>query len=152
MDFPIVDLLDDDVSRAWLLKCFHPRGLRCPQCGVGVHDAREFRHTRRSQLTVYRCTRCQSTYTLYSGTVFEGKHLHPAQVVLLLRGVCKGESSATLARELKLSRQTVHDLRQALHVKAEQLQPTTRRPDRRTETDEAFQNAGEKRRTTQRSG
>lgn len=72
--------------------------------------------------------------------------------MLLLRGVCKGESSATLARELKLSRQTVHDLRHALHVKAEQLQPTTRLPDRQTETDEAFQNAGEKGRKTQRSG
>jgi transposase-like protein len=152
MDFPIVDLLDDDVSAAWLLKYFHPHGFKCPACGAGVHAAREFRRTRRSQLTVYRCRRCQSTYTLYSGTVFQGKHLHPAQVVLLLRGVCKGESSATLARELKLSRQTVHDLRHTLHAKAEQLQPTTHLPDRRTETDEAFQNAGEKRRKTQRSG
>src|SRR5512134_1972681 len=136
MDFPIVDVLDDDVSVAWLLKYLHPHGLKCPRCGAGVRAARAFRHTQRSQLTVYRC-RCQSTYTLYTGTVFQGKHLHPAQVVLLLRGVCKGESSATLARELKLSRQTVHDLRQALHAKAEQVQPTTRRPDRRTETDEA---------------
>ena len=148
MDFPIVDLLDDDVSSAWLLKYFHPHGLKCPACGAGVHEAREFRHTQRSALTVYRCSRCQSTYTLYSGTVFQGKHLRPAQVVLLLRGVCKGESSATLARELKLSRQTVHDLRHVLQAKAEQLQPTTRLPDRRTETDEAFQNAGGKRRKT----
>ena len=91
-------------------------------------------------------------YTLYSGTVFEGKHLRPAQVVLLLRGVCKGEPSLALARELQLSRMTVHELRNALQANAVRAQPTTRLKDQRTETDELFQNAGEKRRETRRSG
>src|SRR5437867_9594066 len=112
MDFPIVDLLDDDVSTTWLLKYFHPRGLKCPHCGLNVNQARAFRQTKRSQLCVYRCEKCHGTYTLYSDTVFEGKHLRPAQVVLLLRGVCKGEPSLTLAREINVSRTTLHEIRQ----------------------------------------
>jgi hypothetical protein len=77
--------------------------------------------------------------------VFEGKHLRPAQAILLLRGVCKGEPTATIAREIELARQTVHDLRKALQANAERLQPTDPLPDQQTETDEMFQNAGEKR-------
>ena len=145
MDFPIVDLLDDELSVAWLLKYFHPNGLRCVQCQASLEQAREFRQTQASRLTVYRCRVCAKTYNVYSGTVFEGRQLHPAQVVLLLRGVSKGEPTLSLARELGLSRQTVHELRQRLQAQAERLQPTTALPDARTETDELFQNAGEKR-------
>ncbi len=152
MDFPIVDLLDDDVSAVWLLKHFHPHGLKCPHCAARVTQARVFRENKRTRLPVYRCGRCQGIYTLYSGTVFAGKQLRPAQVVLLLRGVCKGEPSLTLARELQLSRMTVHELRNALQTNALQAQPTARLKDQRTETDELFQNAGEKRRETRRSG
>jgi len=148
MDFPIVDLFDDDVSTVWLLKYFHPHGLKCPHCQASIKNARIFRKLQRSKLTVYRCAKCAGVYTLYSGTVFAGTHLRPAQAILLLRGVCKGEPSATIAREIKLDRKTVHELRQALQANAERLQPITPLKDQRTETDELFQNAGEKRRKT----
>ena len=145
MDFPIVDLFDDDLSAAWLLKYFHQGELKCPHCGRSVEEAREFRRTKRSQLTVYRCKGCQGIYNLYSGTVFEGKHFRPAQVVLLLRGVCKGEPTATIAREIGVTRQTVHTARKTIQANAKRLQPEDPLPDQRTETDEMFQNAGEKR-------
>jgi hypothetical protein len=32
MDFPIIDLLDEEMSVAWLMKHFYPDGLRCPHC------------------------------------------------------------------------------------------------------------------------
>jgi transposase-like protein len=145
MDFPIVDLLDDEMSLVWLQKHFHPHGLRCPHCGIGVENAREFRHTQTSGLVVYRCRSCHGVYNLYSGTVFEGRRLRPAQVVLFVRGVCKGEPTATLARELKVCRQTALGLRRRLQANGEKLQPITPLFDARTETDEMFQNAGEKR-------
>ena len=145
MDFPIVDLFDDDVSLVWLLKYFHPHGLQCPHCQARVKNARVFRKLQRSNLDVYRCSQCDGVFTLYSGTVFVGTHLRPAQAILLLRGVCKGEPSASIAREIKVERKTVHDLRQALQTNAERLQPNTSLKDQRTETDELFQNAGEKR-------
>jgi transposase-like protein len=145
MEFPITELLDHDSSVAWILEHFHPEGLKCPKCGQPKERAREFRRSRRSRLTVYRCKGCQMTYTLYSGTVFQQTHLTPRQVVLLLRGICKGESSKELAAELKLNYQAVLTLRHAIQQNAEQAQPNTPLPDPHTETDEMFQNAGEKR-------
>lgn len=147
MDFPIVDLFDDDLSATWLLKYFHQNELKCPHCGRSVKEARVFRVTKKSRLTVYRCA-CQGIYNVYSGTGFEGKHLRPAQAILLLRGICKGEPTAAIAREIGLSRQTVHELRKVLQAKAERLQPDDALPDVQTETDEMFQNAGEKRGTS----
>jgi hypothetical protein len=72
-------------------------------------------------------------------------HLTPEQVVLLLRGILKGESSQTLATELGLNYKTVLTLRHLLQERAHQLQPDDSLLDLQTETDGMFQNAGEKR-------
>ncbi len=144
MDFPIIDLLDVELSSQWLLKYFHPDGLKCPHCGQGLDQAREFRQTQTSQLTVYRCTVCQGIYNLYSRTVFEGRYFRPAQAVLLLRGVVKGDPSAEIAREIGVSRPTVLAIRREIQANAERYQPQTALTDPQTETDEMFQNAGEK--------
>src|ERR671933_586743 len=143
MIFPITDLLDDGQSEKWLLEHFHPEGLRCPKCGSTKR--RFFRKTQTSKLSVYRCLQCEGIYNLYSGTLFEKKHLRPSQVVLLLRGVSKGESSMRLAEELGVSRTTVHDeLRKELQRNARRLQPEAPLTDEHAQTDEMFQNAGQK--------
>lgn len=147
MEFPIVDLLDVEESLRWIEQHFHPEGLHCPRCQAPVAEARVFRRTKRSGLTVYRCKRCGRTYNMYTGTVFEQHHLSPPQVVLLLRGIAKGESSRTLAAELAIGYQTVLTLRHEIQAQAERLQPETPLPDQEVEADEMFQNAGEKRRT-----
>ena len=146
MRFPITDLLDQTDCESWLLDHFHPDGLKCPHCQTDVADAHLFRCTKKSRLQVYRCNRCQSVYNLYTGTVFQQRHLTPQQVVLLLRGVLKGETSAALADELGVSYQTILDMRRDLQANAAHLQPETPLPDQVTESDEMFQNAGEKRR------
>src|SRR3954468_9758863 len=102
MIFPITNLLDDGQSEKWLMEHFHPEGLRCTKCGSTRR--RLFRETQTSRLSVYRCLQCEGIYNLYSGTLFEKKHLRPSQVVLLLRGVSKGESAMRLAEELGVSR------------------------------------------------
>jgi hypothetical protein len=63
MIFPITGLLDDKRS-----------------------SASSARYAPAGSPTVYRCSECEGTYNLYSGTLFEKKHLRPSQVVLLLRG------------------------------------------------------------------
>jgi len=146
MRFPITDLLDQTDCESWLLDYFHPEGLKCPTCQTDVSDAHLFRRTKKSRLQVYRCNHCQSAYNLYTNTVFQQRHLTPQQVVLLLRGVLKGETSAELAEELDVSYQTVLDIRRDLQANAAYLQPDTPLPDHVTESDEMFQNAGEKRR------
>ena len=89
MDFPIIDLMDEDESVAWRMKHFHPDRMRCPHCQQAHNTARYFRANRGSGLPVYRCQHCQGIYHLYSGTVFEGSQLTPSQVVLL-RGIVQG--------------------------------------------------------------
>jgi IS30 family transposase len=65
--------------------------------------------------------------------------------VLLVRGVSKGNPTAEIAREIGVSRQTVHELRREIQANAQRQQPQTPLSDSQTETDEMFQNAGEKR-------
>lgn len=151
MDFPLLAICDDELGESWLRKHFHPNGLHCPKCGASIQQARPFGQTGRSHVTRHRCRRCQQVYTLYAGTLFANKQLRPAQVVLLLRGVCKGEPTASLSRELGLAYDTVHHLRHQLHANAIRFQPDTPLSDTVTETDEMFQNAGEKRPKTRGS-
>ena len=148
MEFPIIDLLSEEECEQWVAKHFHPNGLKCPRCGAGVEEAYHFRKTKRSGLMVYRCKHCLQPYNVYSRTVFEQRHLTAAQVIMLLRGVMKGEPSRTLAAELGLHEVTVLELRRDLQANAQLLQPESPLPDHQTETDEMFQNAGEKRRRT----
>lgn len=145
MDFPIIDLLDEDLSVAWLMKHFHPDGLKCPHCQADAKQARYFRANLGSGLPVYRCHRCDGIYHLYSGTLFEGSQLSPSQVVLLLGGFLQGQSSAQLSRELGLAYKTVLKWRHRFQANAQSLQPETPIPDLSSESDELFQNAGEKR-------
>jgi transposase-like protein len=149
MEFPITELLSPTESTQWILDYFHPQGLMCPNCGDPVSNAYVFRTTKKSGLTVYRCRACNTAYNLYTNTIFQQRHLTPQQVVLFLRGVLKGEAAITLAAELKVSPQTILDLRRDVQDSGRFLQPNTPLLDEHTETDEMFQNAGEKRRETQ---
>jgi len=145
IEFPIVELLSSQSSYAWLLDYFHPDGLSCPHCGASFEQARAFRVTKSSQVPDYRCRECEKTFNVYSRTVFEGRHLQPEQVVLLVRGVVKGEQAQILAREVGVCRQTVQIIRQRLQANALALQPDNPLDeDEQTETDELYQNAGEK--------
>lgn len=123
MDFPIQSLIDEAEAETWVLNHFHPQGLCCLKCQASVSEARKFRKTATSGLQVYRCKHCQSIYNVYSGTVFAGTQFRPSQVVLILRGVCQGVSSAQLSRELDISRQTILSIRRKLQSSAERIQP-----------------------------
>ena len=150
MIFPIADLLDEQESDKWVRKYFHPRGLRCPGCNATTRHARQFRTLKRG-LVDYRCQKCQGVYILYTGTIFAGSHLEPRRVVLLLRGVCKGEPATVLSEELELSRRSVHKWRKRIQQNAYRMLSQTPLRDAETETDEMFQNAGGKRGPPRRS-
>lgn len=144
MDFPITALMDRTACLEWIESYFHAGGLKCVHCQAEFEQSSWFRKTKRSDLDVYRCRRCKGIYNLYSGTVFEGRYFTPEQTVLFVRGVCQGQTSAQLARELKISRTTAIEVRHQLQANAEQAQPNTPLDDLEAETDEMFQNAGEK--------
>jgi transposase-like protein len=145
MEFPITDLLSPEESEQWILEYFHPHGLKCPWCQAPIERANLFRMTRKSRLKVYRCRDCKHIYNLYTKTVLQQHHFTPQQAVLLLRGILKGETTNELAGELELNYLTVLTLRREIQQNAEHLQPETPVPDLEAESDELFQNAGEKR-------
>lgn len=64
-------------------------------------------------------------------------------LVLLLRGITKGEPKARLARELGLPRKPLKTLRQRLQANLNATAPTGVMTGTACEADELYQNAGE---------
>ena len=146
IDFPIDELLDDSICTIWLERHLHPRGLQCPYCGHS--DRRLFRE--QGHFPAYRCRACGGYYTLLTGTAFAKTRQRPATLVLLLRGIAKGESTARLARELGVSRKQLHTLRQRVQANVNATAPTQAMAGTAFEADELYQNAGEKQHTPSR--
>ncbi len=125
----------------WLERQLDPNGLVCPCCRSA--ERRLFRA--QGYFPAYRCRAYDGYYTLLSDTVFEKMRQRPATLVLLLRGIAKGESCARLARELGMGRKRVMQLRQRIQNNLYETLPTQRMDGQTFEADELYQNAGEKR-------
>ena len=82
-----------------------------------------------------------------TGPVFAKSHQPPAPLVLLLRAIARGDPTARLARELKLSRKQLHTLRQRLQANLNATAPTDCMSGTAFEADELYQNAGENKHT-----
>jgi transposase-like protein len=148
MEFPIAALMDEDACYQWLVKALHPRGLACPRCGPG--DGNLTVHRRRRQPVLdYRCRACGRVFNAFTGTTLAGTHRRPSQLVLILRGVSKGETTLGLANELGCSRPHLHQLRQRLQANAAltlpHADPAPLVGDDAAEADECYIAAGEKR-------
>jgi transposase-like protein len=140
IDFPITELLDDSVCSLWLERYLHGDRFKCPRCGST--DRRVFRA--QGHFPAYRCRACDGYYTSLTGTVFEKTRQRPATLVLLLRGIAKGEPTARLARELGVSRKQLHTLRQRIQANLNATAPAGVMSGTVFEADELYQNAGEK--------
>lgn len=147
IDFPIDDLLDEGACLSWLEQHLHPQGVSCPKCGA---SERRFAQQNGSW-PAWRCKACDRYYTLLTGTVFEKTRQPPSKVLLLLRGIAKGEPTARLARELQIGRARAHQLRQRMQRNLLDSRPQDTLPDEVLEADELYQNAGEKKRAASRS-
>jgi transposase-like protein len=144
MDFPIADLMDERACYDRLLGLLHPGGLRCPGCGaaegLGVH------RRRRDPVLDYQCAGCGRVFNALTGTALHGARRPCRHLLLVLRGLAQGTTTAQLARELGCDHAHLLGLRHRLQgfadeAAAEQL-PLT---DAHAEADELYQNAGEKR-------
>ncbi len=144
MDFPIVDLMDQEECRQKLFELFHPEGFACPRCaardGLNIHRRRAD-----SPVVDYRCKNCRRVFNMFTDTPWQGTHHSPAQILLILRGTAKGEPTAKLAREVGISRQHLLRLRHEIQDRTLAAADHSPLPDDQTEADEMDQNAGEKR-------
>ena len=102
MDFPLLNLLDEKACYDKLVQLLHPHGLACPRCqaqdGLGVH------RRQRDPLLDFQCGHCGRVFNAYTGTILHSSQKRPAVVLLLLRGIAQGVSTAQLARELGCER------------------------------------------------
>lgn len=110
-----------------------------PRCGGTAR--RLFRA--QGPFPAHRCRACDGDSTLLMGTVFEKTRQRPATLVLLRRGIAKGEPTARLACELGVSRKPRHTLRQRLQAHLNGTVPTDVMMGTGCETDERYQHAGE---------
>ena len=147
IDFPITELLDDSICLIWLERHLHPDGLACPHC----HSPERRLFRPQGDFPAYRCRVCDGYYTLLTNPVFAMTRQHPATLVLLLRGIAKGEPTARLARELGVSRKQLHTLRQRIQANLNATAPTGVMPGTAFEADELYRNAGEKKYAPSRS-
>jgi transposase-like protein len=133
--------LDDGICRLWLERHFPPDDLTCLHCGHS--ERRLFRA--QGHFPAYRCRACQGYYTLLTGTLIAKTRQRPTSSALLLRGIAKGEPKARLARELGLSRQQLHTLRQRIQTHLNETAPTAVMVGTAFEADELYHHAREKR-------
>ncbi len=147
LDFPLNGLMDEAACRAWLEKHLHPQGLNCPRCGAT--DARVAKQG--GHFPAYRCKRCDRYHTILTDTAFAKTRQTPATLVLLLRGLTKGESTSRLARELSITRKQMSTLRKRLQANLFACLPENMlEGEAAFEADELYQNAGEKKQTPPR--
>lgn len=147
MDFPLLDLLDEQACYDFLVDALHPGGLACPACG-GRHLTIHRAH--RDPVVDYRCA-CGRVFNAWTGTALQGSQRRPGALVLILRGIAQGTPTAQLARELGCSRWHLLQVRHRLQHRAWVRLPRRPLPDAAVEADEMFQNAGEKRHPPSRS-
>ena len=147
MDFPIAEFMDEDACYRKIIEILHPDGLACPRCqsrdGFRVH-----RRTRDPVLD-YRCS-CGRVFNAFTGTAFHKTHRRPTEILLILRGIAQGTTTARLARELNRHRQHLLQLRHQLQEQAFRAADPLPLDDPAVEADEMYQNAGEKRRPAPR--
>jgi transposase-like protein len=142
MDFPLLDLLDEQACYDYLVEALHPQGLRCPACDGRHHTVHR---SHRDPVLDYRCTACGRVFNAWTNTALQGTQRSPARLVLIVRGIAQGTATARLARELGCSRSHLLGLRHELQHLAWVRLPRPPLPDAHAEADEMFQNAGEKR-------
>jgi transposase-like protein len=149
MDFPITDLMDEDACYAQLVPWLHPDGLAGPRCQQA--DRLRVHRSRRAPVRDYRCDHCRRVFNAFTGTILHGTKRRPSELTLIIRGFAQGVPTAQLARELECDRSELLELRHRLQDAAYRDRDRMPLEDEVLEADEAYQNAGEKRRAAHRS-
>ena len=99
------DFLDDQACRAWVVSRMHPRGPKCPHCGVRLTDERRLERWRRG-LRI-QCRECGGFFTVTSGTLLAGKHCDFKQAFLLAACIGLGLDNNGIAALVGCNPETV---------------------------------------------
>jgi transposase-like protein len=99
----------DYVCYEILMNLLHPEGIVCPRCGVREGLRVHRRH--REPVVDYLCTGCFRVFNAWTGTVLQGTHRPPSQIISILDGFASGVTTAQLARWLECRRPGLVPLR-----------------------------------------
>jgi transposase-like protein len=109
--FELFNLIPDaETARLYLESRLWPNGVTCPTCA-----GRERITNRKGDF--YRCNRCETTFTVRTGTIFERSHvpLHKwVYAMYLVVTARKGISSMQLAKEIGVTQKTAWFMLQRL--------------------------------------
>ena len=141
MDYAIDNLLDEDRCYAHLVDHFHGGKLICPNCGS---SNKRVHHRRRKPVFQFMCLDCKTYFNVFTGTAFAGTRWACSKVVMILRGFLKGDSTLSMSREMGLGYRNLLYLRHELMNNALGNREEGLLPDSETESDEMYQNSGEK--------
>ena len=148
IDFSLNQLLDEHRCYDLLVDVLHPDGLGCPH-GHCMEQAHVHKR-KRAPILVYRCGICGRSFNLFTNTVLQGTRYTVVQVVELLRGIAQGETTSRLAPEMGVDRKWLLGWRHKLQKFAMEALCKEPLPDAVVESDEMYQNSGEKRRPAPR--
>lgn len=143
IEFPITDLLEQERCYHFLLECIHPKGLCCPN-GHDLPADQSPHDQKRYPIVKYRCRECKAVFNIFTGTLLSGIHYDCCTIVMMFRGFAQGVTTLHLSKELKLDYGTLLEWRHRLQELAFENRPFSVLPDPIQESDEMFQNAGEK--------
>ena len=143
MIFPIYELLDEQRCYDYLLKVLHPNGLHCSN-GHPLPPEQAPHDRSREPIFDYKCRVCGTVYNLFTNTIWSGTRYSCAIIILIMRGIAQGIPTEHLAEELTIDRSHLLKLRHEIQKLAMSCLPSSPLSDTQTESDEMYQNAGEK--------
>ena len=143
LEFPITDLLDQEKCYGFLLACLHPDGVSCPN-GHRLPADQSPHDQKRSPIVKYRCRDCGAVFNIFTGTLLSGIRHDCCTIVMMLRGFAQGVTTLHLSKELQLEYSSLLQWRHRLQGSAFVHRDISLLADAVQESDEMFQNAGEK--------
>ena len=141
--FPIHELLDEQRCYDYLLEVLYPEGLHCPNGHpLPTEQAPHDRH--RDPIFSYKCRLCGAVHNLFTDTIWNGTRYSCATIISIMRGVVQGIPTEHLAEEIGIDCSHLLELRHEIQKLAMLSLPASPLSDTHTESDEMYQNAGEK--------
>lgn len=143
VQFPLHALMNFEECYNFLLNILHPQGLHCPD-GHSLAEHQKPHKFRKNGLPCHRCCTCGKVFNIFTDTILQHIHYDCITIVLMLRGFAKGETTQMLSKELKVSYNALLDWRHRLQEFSFENRDVSQLTDKEIESDEVFQNAGEK--------
>lgn len=134
--------MDEEKCYDYLVEILHPNGLHCPACRVSVGHSKVHRRDR-APVLYFRCL-CGRIYNALTGTDWQGNHHKCSIIIYILRGFAQGVPTLHIAQEVGIDRKHLLVRRHTIQGYAAQACPREPLTDDVVESDEMYQNAGEK--------